>query len=270
MRRKFWPEQKKSLSQVFLQTDWPIHKVVEHLETWKIRRVLEIGPGGGVLTRALVDAGFNTFAVEKDERFVERLKEYFQDRARPNNNRLEIMHRDILQFDLPEWLERSAEPTAIVGNVPYKISTPILMWLLPHISKVKGAVFMVQLEFGNRLAAHHGTKSYGSLSVFAQLRSNVEILCKVDRTCFHPVPKVDSALVTLRPKASVPSPEILAQVESLTRGAFSQRRKKLRNAIRTVHTGIDEKDFPLDLDKRPENVSPEEYVAVAQFLASRR
>jgi 16S rRNA (adenine1518-N6/adenine1519-N6)-dimethyltransferase len=265
MKRKYWPQQKKSLSQVFLREEWPIHKIVEKLADWKIRRVVEIGPGGGILTRGLVKAGFNIYAVEKDARFAEKLTDYFSEQNDSTSGNIKILNEDILKFDLNEWVQQSNEAAAVVGNVPYHISSPILMWLLPHMMKIKGAIIMVQLEFAERLAALPNTKSYGSLSVFAQLRANAEILCKVSRTCFHPVPNVDSAVVMLRPKPGLHDAETLKNVETITRQVFSQRRKKLRNSLKIFpQDRIDLLD--IDLNRRAETLTPAEFVAMAEKI----
>lgn len=257
--------QKKSLGQVFLRIEWPVAKVVEKLEELKVRRVVEIGPGGGVLTRALLDAGLNVTAIEKDDRFAEKLEEYARTRGDDRPGSLTIHNQDILKFDLKGWIESSKEPCAVVGNIPYNISTPIVMWLLPHLQNIRGAVFMVQLEFALRLAGSADTKAYGSLSVFTQLRAKVEFISKVDRFCFQPVPKVDSALVSLQERKPMLDEELLNNVEKITRMAFTQRRKKLRNATRSFIDESMEKDCPIDLNRRPDSLRPEEFVELARF-----
>ena len=265
MRRHDYPVQRKALSQVFLRAEWPVHKVVEKLKSWHVSRVLEVGPGGGMLTKALVAGGLKVTAVEKDERFAEKLVDHF--RADPTaQGRVDIVRRDVLRFDLGEWLTVSGEPTAIVGNIPYHISSPILIWALPYLNQVKGACFMVQLEFAQRLAANPDTKAYGSLSVFAQLRAKVELDCKVDRSCFTPIPKVDSALITLRGKGTPLSTKLLNKVEIVTRSSFNQRRKILKNAIKAYLSEDRELSSPIDLSRRPETLWPEEFVALAQHL----
>lgn len=267
VRRLDMPRQKKSLGQVFLRTDWPVKKVVEKVLSWQARRVVEIGPGGGILTRALLDAGIDVTAVEKDERFVEKLEDYKRERDPQSPGRLTIVSQDILRFDLEAWLKTSGDAAAVVGNIPYNISSPIIMWVLPHLERLKGVNFLVQLEFAQRLSAAADNKDYGSLSVFTQLRAVAELDCKVDRTCFNPVPKVDSALVTLRKKPQMFSEELLKKTEIVTQSAFTQRRKKLRNAIRNfMEDETQELRCPIDLNRRPDSLRPEEFVQLAQFL----
>ena len=258
--------QKKSLGQVFLNTKWPVLKVADKVTSLKVTRVLEIGPGPGILTKELLQRGLKVTAVEKDDRFADRLKE--SERFFPENTpgNLEIVNQDVLKFDLEEWLAQSKEPTAIVGNIPYNISTPILQWALPFLNEVKCVSFLVQLEFAMRLAGKVGTKAYGSLSVFTQLRSKVEIDCKVDRACFSPVPKVDSAIVTLTRSASPLDKKLLQKVELLTRASFTQRRKILKNAIRPFLADKDEAACPIDLSRRPDSLRPDEFIELAKFL----
>lgn len=254
--------QKKSLGQVFLKAEWPLRKTVETLKDWGVTRVLEIGPGGGVLTRALLDGGLRVTAVEKDNRFAEQLNIT----ALLSEGRLTVINRDILKFDLAAWLAESQEKTAVVGNIPYYISSPITLWVLPHLERLAGVFFLVQLEFAERLAARPGTKDYGSLSVFTQLRAQVEFAGKVDRTAFKPVPKVHSALVALRQHPAPLDPKTLDQTEKVTRKAFQMRRKKLRNAVGDFLTPEGEADCPIDLNRRPDVLTPEEYVLLARHL----
>ena len=131
---------KKSLGQVFLNTDWPVQKVVAKLQEWGVKRAIEIGPGPGILTRALLDAGIHVTAVERDDRFVERLLDYKKLHDSSNGKNLQVVGEDILKFDLGAWLEESHE-SAAVCNIPYNISSPILMWVLPYLNNLKGVNF---------------------------------------------------------------------------------------------------------------------------------
>lgn len=271
MRARNDPHQSKKLSQVFLRTDWPVLRVAAKAQEWGARRVIEIGPGKGILTKALAEAGLKVTAVEKDTRFFEYLNDQLKDGdLASQSSNIRIVNADILDFDLGAWLDASKEPAAVVGNIPYNISSPILMWALPHLSRLQGAMFLTQLEFAQRLAAESGGKTYGSLSVFAQLRSRVEFECKVPASCFTPVPKVDSALVGLRPiKQEVPD-ALLHRTEVITRAAFTQRRKKLRNAVRAFMPADAEADCPIDLNRRPETLTPQEFVELAAYLESKK
>lgn len=260
--------QKRSLGQVFLNTDWPVQKVVDRVLDWKVKRVIEIGPGPGILTRALLEAGIDVTAVERDDRFVDKLEDYKRVHGPELPAELTVVGEDILKFDLNQWISEGHEASAVVGNIPYNISSPILLWALPHLTKLKGVSFLTQLEFAARLAGQVNTKAYGSLSVFTQLRAQVELECKVDRQCFTPVPKVDSAIVTLMPKSSQLDSKTLNNVETITRSAFTQRRKILKNALRQFLPEEKETLCPVDLQRRPDSIRPEEYVDIAQFIFS--
>lgn len=255
--------QKKSLGQVFLNDDWPVRRVVEILQDSGAQEVVEIGPGGAILTTALSNAGFDVTAIEKDDRFAERVR----DLALPG---VEVVNCDVLDFDLRAWIDkvvRAGKKPAVVGNIPYNISTPIVMWVLPHLAQLSVSSFLVQLEFAERLASAPGSKDYGSLSVYTQLRANVRLDCEVGREYFTPVPKVDSAIVVMEYRDFGLSPEVLKKVEVVSRAAFHQRRKKLRNAVKPFLSGRVETDSPVDLNRRPETLSLDEFIRLAEFLS---
>lgn len=261
--------QKRSLSQVFLTTDWPVIRVAERLNELRIERVIEIGPGNGILTKALLDAGLRVTAIEKDERFAEKMQTYAAVVMAAGSGWLEVVNADILRYDWRAWID--AEPqarSAVVGNIPYNISSPIVLRGIENIAGLKAMVFMTQLEFAARIAARPDTKDYGSLSVFLQLRAEAHLEFKVPRNCFHPVPKVDSAVITIQPRREVLPEAVLQRAEQVTRVAFMQRRKKLRNSVRQFFdaTGALEADCPIDLDRRADALSPREFVQLAEFL----
>lgn len=255
----------KSLGQVFLTESWPCVKVAEKMKSWKVSHVLEIGPGPGILTTQLLKAGIKVTAVEKDHRFYDHMQDLKLNLPEDQRENLELVHCDILRFDLDEWAKPNTHQ-AIVGNIPYNISTPILMATLKHLPKLKGLEFLVQLEFGQRVAASANNKNYGSLSVFTQLRAKVELDGTVPRGCFRPAPKVDSVLLALQPLAKMHDQETLLKTEALTRAAFMQRRKKMRNSISAFTKGLPESDIPVDLNRRGETLTPAEFVALATAL----
>lgn len=254
-------KQKKSMSQIFLNVDWPCKKIAAQLSSVGIDDVLEIGPGNGILTRELLAAGMQVTSVEKDPRFVAHLGESLK-----TYPKFEIIEHDILHFDLADWLKtHSAARTAVCGNIPYHISTPVVMWLLPHLDQMQTSMLMFQLEFAKRLTAAPNSKDYGSLSVFAQLRARVDMDFKVERTCFTPAPKVDSAVVSMLRRPAHEPAAVLRNVEIVTRQAFSQRRKRLSNSLGPLLKDF-AGDLPIDLGRRCETLSPEEFVLLAKLL----
>ena len=243
-------------------------KIAQKLRHLDVHSVLEIGPGNGILTRELLRLGLNVLAVEKDSRFAEKLTSFAEHSCGTEQypGMLTVVNEDVLKFDLSSWLDRGGPTKAICGNIPYNISSPILLWLLPHIKRIEAAFLLVQLEFAERVASSPKSKSYGSLSVFTQLRAIASIEFRVARTCFYPVPRVDSAAVYLVGRDHKLSSEQLARTEKLTRQAFSQRRKKLSNSLSPFLKDTDPKHVPLDLSRRCDSLSPEEFVHLADAL----
>lgn len=255
------PRQLRHFSQVFLKELWPAKRMVEIVQNWNANLVLEIGPGDGVLTQELLNAGLDVVAIEKDTRFAERLKDRWQDQGN-----FKLVEADVLSFPINEWIaEHHGRQIAVVGNIPYNISSPILMWVLPSLSELVGVGLMTQLEFAERLASPPDQKSYGSLSVFTQIRANVEIVCEVPKSVFKPVPKVDSAIVTLQHKPCDLTSVQLRRLETITKAAFSQRRKKLRNGIKAwLNKAGGEEMISVDLERRPGTLSVEEFLGLAR------
>lgn len=250
-------KQKKSLSQVFLKETWPCEKITEYLSGRGASRVLEIGPGGGVLTQFLVDQGFKLTVVEKDERFADLLRIKFPE--------IEVLCEDILNFDLQEWIGEKSNSTYLAGNLPYQISSPILYHVTPLLPKIGGCAFMFQKEFAERLLAKPNTSEYSHLSLMMQLQSKIESICLVPKSCFQPIPKVDSQIVSIESLPHSLSGFQIQRIDKLSKMAFSQRRKKLRNSISAV-LGTFKGEITVDLELRAGVLSPKDYTKLAQLL----
>ncbi len=195
-------------------------------------RVLEIGPGIGSLTVALLEAGARVTALELDRHVIPALEETVGADA------IRILVGDALRIDLDELLgtdtiDHDARPWSMVSNLPYNVATPIVMRLLETAPTVTSMLVMVQREVGERIASGPGTKAYGAVSVKVAYYARAEVVGLVPPTVFIPAPKVDSALVRIvrhaQPPVSVPSPDRLF---ALVRAGFAQRRKMLRGALR--------------------------------------
>src|SRR5690606_25453259 len=199
--------------------------------------------------------------------FAERLEEEAWRLRELGASQFSVFNVDFLKFDLDSWLGVSNEPTAIIGNIPYNVSTPIMMRILPHLHRIKGALLMTQLEFANRLVGRPQTKDYGSISVFTQLRSLPTVEFAVPKTCFKPVPKVDSAVISLQKLNAGHDPVLLQRAEWIAREAFSQRRKKFRSSIARFLGEGQEEHCPIDLERRAETLSPAEFLRLAEYLA---
>ena len=261
--------QRKSLGQVFLNTDWPVNHVAQTMLDWGVTRVIEIGPGGAILTKALLKAGLKVTALEKDDRFAEKLEDYYRTNGDNYSGTLEVINIDVLKYNLPAWIkEHKDEKLAVIGNIPYNISSPILMWVLPFLKDIVGVQFLTQLEFADRIAAKKSTKAYGSLSVYCQLRSTVVKDCDVGRELFTPVPKVDSAIFTLKHRDSEWTDSELKYAEKVAKAAFLMRRKMLRNSMKQFMSAEEMENSPIELTRRPDSLYPEEYIELGRYVLS--
>jgi 16S rRNA (adenine1518-N6/adenine1519-N6)-dimethyltransferase len=253
--------QKKSLGQVFLKDSSPCQKIVTNLKDYEFDVIMEIGPGRGILTEQLLKLEKPVYAIEKDDRFSAFLKEKF---AEP---KLEIINSDILKLNWQSDPRLSHKALVIVGNIPYNISTPILRQVIGSFHNVKAAIFMTQWEYAQRVCAAPGSKIFGSLSVFIQLRATPRMLFKVDRSSFRPVPKVDSAVFSLTKAALPVEGELLDLTERICRRVFSQRRKQLKSSLKDVMSRIDSTNIcPIDLRLRPEVLPPTDFLKLAAFI----
>lgn len=185
------------------------------------RRVIEIGPGGGVLTRELLDAGARVLAVELDPEWSIILA------RRVRSAPVTVIVGDASRLS---W-SRLPKGTLVTGNLPFQISTSLISALLPHHSQVPRAAFLVQQEVADRLLARPGDPAYGALSVLTAARARVSLLGRVARGSFHPPPKVDAAFVGLELREPPLAEAEMAAFTATVRLAFARRRKQLRNAL---------------------------------------
>ncbi|MFY9836077.1 MAG: 16S rRNA (adenine(1518)-N(6)/adenine(1519)-N(6))-dimethyltransferase RsmA [Xanthobacteraceae bacterium] len=231
--------------------------------------VLEIGPGPGGLTRALLASGASrVVAIERDERAIAALEEI----AALYPGRLDIVSADALEYDLRAHLPSG--PVRIVANLPYNIATALLiMWVSaePWPPWYDTAVLMFQREVAERIVAERGSKSYGRLSVLVQWRCEARIAFDVNASAFVPPPKVKSSLLRLVPRPA-PLPCDRAALESVTRAAFGQRRKMLRQSLRSLGAAPAELIAAAGLDPtaRAEELSVEQFVLLARAFAAQR
>ncbi len=231
--------------------------------------IVEVGPGPGGLTRALLSEGAeNVIAIERDARAIRALEEIGS--AWPG--RLAIIEGDALQVN---WRELVKGPAKVVANLPYNIATPLLTgWLTegewpPWFASL---TLMFQKEVGMRLAASPGGKDYGRLSVLSQWRCEVKKLFDVNRSAFTPPPKVTSSIVQLVPRPRMETDCAVGVLERVTAAAFGQRRKMLRSSLRTL---VDDPEALLakariDPQLRAEQVPPEGFARMALLLGERK
>ncbi len=238
---------KKSLGQHFLKDENITQKIVAALRQDKFGRLLEVGPGGGALTKYLLDIpGIDFKAVELDEEKIQYLEKKFPQLSG------HIISSSILDIDTP-----FNSSFAVIGNFPYNISSQILFKILDWHGYVPLAIGMFQKEVAQRVVAREGNKAYGVLSVLVQAFYDVEYLFDVSNQCFTPPPKVQSGVIRLRHKKSILPYTNEQDYKLLVKTAFSQRRKILRNAVRSLFQSeiLAEPIF----DKRAEALRVEEF-----------
>lgn len=219
---------RKRFGQNFLNDDYVIDQIVSAIAPNDDDIMVEIGPGLGALTEPVCDIVSQLNVVELDRDLAKRLREHpFM------SSKLNVIEADALQFDFTELAEQG--PLKVFGNLPYNISTPLMFHLFTFTNKIKDMHFMLQKEVVNRLAARPGHKNYGRLSVMAQYYCTVVPVIEVPPEAFTPPPKVDSAVVRLIPHQTPPvQVNELKALEKVTALAFNQRRKTIRNSLKSV------------------------------------
>lgn len=249
---------KKGLGQHFLRDHQIASDIVDSLVMGDRTRVLEVGPGMGVLTRFLLQKkSFETYVVEIDRESVSYLKTYFPEMEG------RIIEGDFLQMDLRNQF--SATPFSLIGNFPYNISSQILFKVLDYKDLIPEVVGMLQKEVAERICHGPGSKTYGILSVLLQAWYKVEYLFTVNEDVFDPPPKVKSAVIrlTANGRTNLGCNEKL--FKSIVKQAFNQRRKMLRNSIKSFTPRYDELDAHT-LTRRPEQLSVEEFIKLTNEI----
>jgi len=249
---------RRRFGQHFLHDRHVIAKIVAAIDPRAGDHMVEIGPGQGALTAPLLDRLEVLHAIEIDRDLIQSLL------ARFDARRLMIHEGDALEFDFA----RLPRPLRIVGNLPYNISTPLLFHLARFSDRIVDAHFMLQKEVVDRMVARPSTPDYGRLSVTLQARFDMARLFVVGAGAFTPAPKVESAIVRMRPLA--PSP-LIAKIEPLFQSvvtrAFTQRRKTLRNALAGVADPTLLAALGIDPGLRPEALPVDAFVRIAAALA---
>ena len=226
---------------------------------------IEIGPGPGGLTRALLAAGARrVIAIERDKRCLPALAEI----ASAYPGRLELIEADALGVDVARL---GVAPRRIVANLPYNVATPLLLAWLASADRFERLVLMFQREVAMRLSAPPGSKDYGRLAVAAQWRCRVKRLFDIPPRAFTPPPRVTSTLVELRPLAAPEPPADPERFEQVTAAAFGQRRKMLRHALRRLGGDAEQLLAAAGIEgtRRAEELSVAEFAALANALAGR-
>jgi 16S rRNA (adenine1518-N6/adenine1519-N6)-dimethyltransferase len=247
---------KKNLGQHFLKDKSIAERIAGTLTGKGYGTVLEIGPGTGILTEFLVKRNFSDFRViEIDNESVHFLKEKFTEE-------IEIIRGDFLEMDIDSCF---AENFAVIGNFPYNISSQILFKVLEHKNKIVEVCGMLQKEVSERICAPPGSRTYGILSVLLQAYYSAEYLFTVQETVFVPPPKVKSGVIRLirNNVTDLGCDEVL--FKRVVKACFNQRRKTLRNSVRSAFT-LKREDYP-DFGSRPEQLSVESFVRLTNWIS---
>lgn len=251
---------RKRFGQNFLQNRHIIDEILRAINPQPIDNVLEIGPGLGALTQPLLRKLDQLTAIEIDTDLQKYLSE-----LPIAQGKLKLIPADALTIDYSQF----GTKLRVVGNLPYNISTPILIHLLQFSSYIEDMYFMLQKEVVDRMVATPGSKAYGRLSVMLQYHCEVDHLFDVPPEAFDPQPKVDSAMVRLTPFRISPYESVnVKELERLVASAFAMRRKTLTNNLKGIISFAQLTELGIDGGKRPEQISVTEYVQLAKFVSN--
>ena len=258
---------RKRFGQNFLHDDYVIGQIVSAINPQHEQNLVEIGPGLGALTDPVCDEVEALTVIELDRDLAKRLREH------PfNGDKLTVIEQDAMTMDFTELAKTMPvkdKGLRVFGNLPYNISTPLMFHLFSHAACVDDMHFMLQKEVVNRLAAGHGSKSYGRLSVMAQYYCKVMPVLNVPPGAFKPPPKVDSAVVRLIPHKTPPvDVASVATLERVCAQAFNQRRKTIRNSLKESLTEAQISALGINPTVRAEVLSLQDFATIANAVSA--
>jgi len=273
--KKFGIHIKKKYGQNFLIDENVLRKITEAAGITKDDFVLEIGPGIGTLTQYLSDAAKEVVAVEVDKSLLPVLEETLA-----GFDNVTVINEDILKTDLQKIADErnGGRPVKIVANLPYYITTPIIMGILESHAPVSSQTVMIQKEVAGRMAAGPGSREYGALSLAVQYYCTAELNANVPPNCFIPRPDVYSTVITLKTRDEKPAVSDEELLFKVTKAAFAMRRKTLVNCLKSSQElGLNRedaegllKDAGLDPMVRGEDLSLEEFIRLTDLLSERK
>lgn len=257
---------RKSLSQNFLIDNNILQKMLKEANLSPRELILEIGPGPGALTEALLNKQTRILAIEKDRTFAQALS-----RLQTEENRLYIHNEDILSSPLEQLLKKhlsKGEKAKVVANIPYQLTTPLLTQLLAIGKYFSFLLIMVQKEVALRMTALPKSKDYSSLTIFLNFYSHIRYAFNVSKHCYYPKPNVDSAVVAITPR----TPPKVSSIEAffkMTKTAFKQRRKMLRSSLKVFYSPTTISKALTDIGQnplaRPEELSLEQFITLFEI-----
>lgn len=246
---------KKGLGQHFLIDKNVARKIVENLLPGHYKTLIEIGPGTGVLTQFIVENGFPGFiAVELDKESIDYLQKLYPDEKE------KFIFGDFLKYPLDKY----EDPIALIGNLPYFVSSQIFFRILKFRDIVDQMVFMIQKEVAERIASPPGNKTYGILSVLLQAYYDIEYLFTVHERCFSPAPKVKSAVIRLKRNNTVSLRCSHFNFHKIIKASFNKRRKTIRNSLRSIFLNLPAGSQLLTM--RPEQLSVDQFIELTCLI----
>lgn len=252
---------KKSLGQNFLKDKNIIKKIADSINPTEEDLIIEIGPGAGALTKELVKKKSEVICFEIDTRLKEILEQI-------NSEKLTIIFKDFLSIKINEYIDQNKYKNLyFVGNLPYYITTAIIKKIVKESNPYEITI-MVQKEVADRFSAKPGTKDYSSISIFLQYNFDIERVCNVSKTCFEPVPKVDSSVIKFKRNKKI-SANDEEKFYKLIKDSFTQKRKNLRNNLKGYDLNKIQailKKYDKDLTARAEQLSIEEFVDISNNI----
>jgi 16S rRNA (adenine1518-N6/adenine1519-N6)-dimethyltransferase len=245
----------KHLSQNYITDKNTVNKFVSILKPLDNKHILEIGPGTGAITNNIYKQSSRLILIDIDNRVIEPLSKKFPESR--------IIHGDILNLDLSELA--GTDKLTVVGNIPFKITSPILFKLINEIECVDEAIFIIQNEVAKRITAKIGEKDYGILSVLLNYFGLPEYCFKISSNVFYPKPKVDSAAIKIKFKRKFNMTS--AHFIKVVKAAFGNRRKTLKNSLtNSIFRNCDFTKVTIDLSRRAETLTIDEFEMLAQQL----
>ncbi len=251
---------KKRFGQNFLVDQSVIQALISAINPQPEDLMVEIGPGLGAMTKPLLAQLAHLHLIEIDRDIIDWMQHQYP------SDKITIHAQDVLKFDFRQ-LQKPQQKLRVVGNLPYNISSPILFHLLNALNEIQDMHFMLQKEVVERMVAQTSCAEYGRLSVMLQYYLQMEYLLTIPGSAFDPAPKVESAFVRCIPHAQLPftanNTEVFAKVVTM---AFSQRRKTIRNTLKTYLSDADFSALNLDSQLRAENLSVQQFVEISNYL----
>lgn len=248
---------RKRFGQNFLVDHFVIDSIISAIDPKAGENLVEIGPGLGALTNPVLNLIDKLTVVEIDRDLVLKLQ---------TNPKLEVINIDALQFDFNKIIKTQNQKIRLFGNLPYNISTPLLIHLLQFQEIIADMHFMLQKEVADRLCASPNCKAYGKLSILMQYFFEIVPIIEVPPQAFRPVPKVNSSVIRLTPLKQANQVKNWAKLVEVTSLAFLHRRKTLKNNLGKIVEVADLQNLNIDPNARAENLSLDDYINLANFL----